>query len=90
MGLFSAASDQRSSPQHSVDYTSEAPNRNNRTHCWEARDEYFRCLDRNGIIDSVRDKSNAAKKCPQESQEFDAKCASSWVRNMTVPHSIFA
>jgi cytochrome c oxidase assembly factor 6 len=47
--------------------------------CWEARDQYFRCLDQNGIVDSIRNKDEAEKACSAEGKNFEKNCASSWV-----------
>jgi Cytochrome oxidase c subunit VIb len=40
---------------------------------------YFRCLDKNGIIDSIGEKDKAEKGCASEGRGFEANCASSWV-----------
>ncbi len=47
--------------------------------CWEARDIYFKCLDKHSIVDSIRNKEEAEKACPQEQKELEGNCASSWV-----------
>ena len=62
-----------------VDSTPEAPNRNQRVHCWEARDAFFRCLDQNSIIDSIADHELAREQCSKEGVAFEESCASSWV-----------
>jgi cytochrome c oxidase assembly factor 6 len=56
-----------------------APDRTKRAHCWEARDAYFGCLDKNNIIDSVKRGEEADKLCPDETVKFDQNCATSWV-----------
>ncbi|KAG9558317.1 hypothetical protein KCU71_g10244, partial [Aureobasidium melanogenum] len=53
--------------------------RTKRAHCWEARDAYFACLDKNNIIDSVKQSEKADSLCATESAKFDQNCASSWV-----------
>jgi cytochrome c oxidase assembly factor 6 len=61
----------------------EKPSRTNRAKCYEARDAFFECLDRNNILDSINTKSGAeaAKKaCGQEDVVFERNCAHSWVR----------
>ncbi|GAB7352201.1 hypothetical protein MBLNU459_g2677t2 [Dothideomycetes sp. NU459] len=67
-------------PKPSTDGGFIAPDRTQRAHCWEGRDAYFACLDRNNIIDSVRDSDKAAKACGPETQAFERNCASSWVQ----------
>lgn len=56
-----------------------APDRTSRQQCWDGRDSFFQCLDRNGIIDSVKEDEKARKLCAPELKEFEKYCASSWV-----------
>lgn len=56
-----------------------APTRTERKKCWESRDAYFACLDRNNILDAVKDDKAAAKNCGGESAVFERDCASEWV-----------
>ena len=47
----------------------ESPSRTNRAKCYETRDAFFECLDRNNILDSINTKNgreNAKKACGQE------------------------
>ncbi|KAK5139065.1 hypothetical protein LTR04_003915, partial [Oleoguttula sp. CCFEE 6159] len=67
-------------PKASTDGAFEAPDRNARAHCWEARDAYFHCLDRNAIIDSVKAASLVEERCGKEDVQFKTNCASSWVQ----------
>ncbi|KAH0122482.1 hypothetical protein KCU67_g17970, partial [Aureobasidium melanogenum] len=67
-------------PKASGDGGFIAPDRTKRAHCWEARDAYFACLDKNNIIDSVKQSEKADSLCAPESAKFDQNCASSWVR----------
>jgi cytochrome c oxidase assembly factor 6 len=63
----------------------ESPSRNNRKRCYEARDSFFECLDKNNILDSINTKSGkekAATFCAQFDQEFEKNCAHSWVSGM--------
>ncbi|KAI9728398.1 MAG: hypothetical protein M1828_003798 [Chrysothrix sp. TS-e1954] len=53
--------------------------RSERKACWEARDSYFACLDKNSILDALAEKDAAAKKCGSQSQRFETDCASSWI-----------
>lgn len=78
MGLFSTAPSPPA-PKISSDGTPIAPNRTERSRCWEARDAYFQCLDKNGIVDSILEKDEAAKACATEGKGFEGNCASSWV-----------
>ncbi|CAK7564293.1 MAG: hypothetical protein SEPTF4163_002182 [Sporothrix epigloea] len=57
------------------------PSRAERLRCWESRDLYFGCLDRNNIIDAVEQPGSAAalKACPKESEQFERDCAAQWV-----------
>lgn len=57
----------------------EAPNRNARAHCWQARDAFFECLERNSIIDSIKDAETAQRQCGEQSTLFEKECARSWV-----------
>lgn len=81
MGLFSASTSpsQPSAPKPSPDGGFEAPNRKARAHCWQARDAFFGCLERNAIVDSIKDADQAQKLCGEEGKGFERDCASSWV-----------
>ncbi|KAL2278995.1 hypothetical protein FJTKL_13985 [Diaporthe vaccinii] len=56
-----------------------APTRTERKRCWESRDAYFACLDRNNILDAIKDDKAAAKQCGGQSTAFERDCASEWV-----------
>jgi cytochrome c oxidase assembly factor 6 len=81
MGFWSTPSTPSSPPppKLSTDGTPIAPNRSERSRCWEARDIYFKCLDNHDIIDSIKENDKAAKECAVEGKGFEANCASSWV-----------
>lgn len=80
MGWFSSSEPTATaSPKATEDGGFIAPDRSARQHCWDGRDAFFRCLDRNGIIDSVKQADKAAAACPKELQQFEKACASSWV-----------
>lgn len=53
-----------------------------RQKCWEARDGYFGCLDRNNILDAVKDADAAASKCAPENKVYEQDCATSWVSSL--------
>lgn len=60
----------------------ESPSRTNRKKCYEARDSFFECLDKNNILDSINTKSGREKAetfCSQFDKEFEKNCAHSWV-----------
>ncbi|KAK3059299.1 hypothetical protein LTS18_011185, partial [Coniosporium uncinatum] len=79
MGWFSSEPE-KPGPRKSADGAYEAPDRTERSRCWEARDIYYQCLDRNNIIDSLRDEAAAKKNCPTEDKQFEQNCATSWVK----------
>lgn len=80
MGLFgSSAPSSIPAPKVSTDGTPIAPDRSARQKCWDARDTYFACLDKHGIVDSIRNKEEAEKACPREGDQLAGNCASSWV-----------
>ncbi|ROW07457.1 hypothetical protein VMCG_03928 [Cytospora schulzeri] len=56
-----------------------APSRTERKKCWESRDLYFSCLDRNNILDAIKDEKAAAKSCGGEGVAFEKDCATEWV-----------
>jgi cytochrome c oxidase assembly factor 6 len=79
MGLFSSSPASPPPPKISSDGAPIAPDRTQRAKCWEARDAYFGCLDRNNIVDSITEKDRAEKACSAEGRGFEMNCASSWV-----------
>ena len=82
MGLtdwFSTTKPESPAPQPSNDGGYIAPDRSTRAQCYEARDNFFRCLDRNDILDSQKEDEKARKQCPGELREFERCCAGSWV-----------
>lgn len=56
-----------------------APDRSSRARCWEGRDMFFSCLDRNDILDGIKDDKEARRKCAKEVAEFEAACSQTWV-----------
>lgn len=81
MGWFSSSTPATSEDATSLDGTYKPLKRNERKACWESRDIYFGCLDRNDILDAVKDADAAGKKCSKESELFEKDCATSWVRH---------
>lgn len=59
-----------------------APDRTSRARCWEGRDSFFACLDKNDILDGIKDDKKARQKCANEVAEFEAACSQSWVRTV--------
>jgi hypothetical protein len=57
-----------------------APDRTSRARCWEGRDLFFACLDKNDILDGIKEDKKARQKCAKEVEEFEAACSQSWVR----------
>lgn len=55
------------------------PGRQTRAKCWDSRDVFNECLNRNNILDAIKDKDAADKACGKESDLFEKNCASSWV-----------
>ena len=83
MGWFGSSQDKLPTPKLSSDGAPIAPDRTQRQICWDHRDAYFSCLEKNGIIDSIKEKDKAAKECATEGKGFEANCASSWVSLFT-------
>ena len=57
----------------------KAPDRAERNLCWEARDNFFACLERNGIVDSIKEDEKARAVCAGALAQFDKDCSASWV-----------
>jgi cytochrome c oxidase assembly factor 6 len=57
-----------------------APDRTSRARCWEGRDHFFACLDRNDILDGIKNDKEARQKCAKEVAEFEEACSKTWVR----------
>nr|CDP30082.1 Putative protein of unknown function [Podospora anserina S mat+] len=78
MGWLSSSSpeDQRS---QEIRAGTVAPSRAERARCWEARDGYFACLDKNNIVDALKEEKAAGKACGAEGKVFERDCAAQWV-----------
>lgn len=85
MGLFSSFQSEEAKRAEEVRTGAVAPDRSERRKCWEARDAYFGCLDRNVIVDALKDDAKARKACPAENQVFERDCAAAWVRAVFIP-----
>lgn len=77
MGWFGSSEPKDDRPVSKDGY--KAPDRNARTLCWDARDSFFDCLEKNGIIDSIKNADKAKEACSPQLQQFEKDCASSWV-----------
>lgn len=88
MGWLWGSSDDASS-KAAKDGAYVAPDRTKRVMCWDSRDEYFQCLNRNNILDALKEHEAAEKACGKETKNFEQNCASSWVScvfpDITVP-----
>ncbi|KAJ3729943.1 cytochrome oxidase c subunit VIb-domain-containing protein [Lentinula guzmanii] len=54
--------------------------REDRTKCWEARDQYFTCLDSIGVLkpgDELKSAGEGA--CSKENKAYEQNCAKSWI-----------
>ncbi|KAG7009347.1 hypothetical protein G7Y79_00003g012150 [Physcia stellaris] len=85
MGLLSSSSPAPPTPTASPDGAYIAPDRTARAHCWAARDQYFACLSRHDIVDSLKDSEKAEAACGNEDKEFGKECAKSWVSSNPAP-----
>lgn len=52
------------------------PNREERTKCYDARDEYWKCLDKAGVRDAVKDGP-----CLELRQMYEKVCTGQWVKH---------
>ncbi|KAI4225111.1 MAG: hypothetical protein L6R36_004168 [Xanthoria steineri] len=68
-----------STPKPSADGAFIAPDRTSRAKCYEARDAFFHCLDKNGILDAIKDQEKARQGCGDVEKAFGRDCAGSWV-----------
>ena len=82
MGLLASSPSSHVSPKAptpSPDGAYIAPDRNARQHCWDARDGFFACLERNSIVDSITEKEKTNEVCGTENEKLEGECAKSWV-----------
>lgn len=87
MGWFSSTP-KPAAPEPSQDGGYIAPDRSAREQCWHGRDSFFKCLDANGIIDSVKEDERARKLCAPELKAFESACADSWVSRRIVLRAV--
>jgi Cytochrome oxidase c subunit VIb len=55
------------------------PLRDERKLCYEARDTFFTCCDRNKIENPLREVDSVQRLCKGEKAKFEKDCISSWV-----------
>ncbi|KAF8905678.1 cytochrome oxidase c subunit VIb-domain-containing protein, partial [Mucidula mucida] len=53
-----------------------APTREDRQQCWDARDTYFACLDRVGVVKAGQEGQTV---CREEAKLYKMNCAESWI-----------
>ena len=90
MGWFGSSSEQPEKPQEAPateDGSYRPMKRNERKQCWEARDAFFACLDKNNILDAAKDKDAATRECGKQFDKYRQDCANSWVRCPTLCYS---
>lgn len=85
-GLFSSAEEKR---KEEIRTGAVAPDRTERKRCWEARDNFWKCLDKHEVIDSLsgEGKKIAERECAAENKVFERDCASAWVSSLADPLS---
>lgn len=75
----SGPSQPTSTAPRSTDGGYVAPDRSKREVCYESRDLFFKCLDRNNILDAVKEDEKSRQVCPTEVTAYERDCARSWV-----------
>ncbi|KAL9080843.1 MAG: hypothetical protein Q9159_007500 [Coniocarpon cinnabarinum] len=83
MSWFRTTPQETPDPSQNTDGSYKPLARSEREACWTARDAYFTCLDRNGILDSLKDAEEARRVCGAQEEAFARDCASSWVSSYT-------
>ncbi|KAI0509553.1 oxidoreductase-like protein [Xylaria bambusicola] len=81
MGMFGLWSSEDDKRKDEVRTGARAPDRTERKQCWDARDTFYRCLDKHDVIDSLtgEGKKTADKHCANEDKAFHDNCATAWV-----------
>ena len=83
-GSGSSSTPSPNAPPRSNDGGYVAPDRTKREFCYESRDLFFECLDRNNILDAIKEDEKARKVCPTEVAAYEKDCARSWVSDRSV------
>ncbi|RYP93215.1 hypothetical protein DL770_000690 [Monosporascus sp. CRB-9-2] len=81
MGLFDFLSSAEDKRREEIRTGAVAPDRSERQRCWDARDAFWRCLDKHEVVDSLsgEGKRIADRECAPEHRVFERDCASAWV-----------
>ncbi|KIJ50928.1 hypothetical protein M422DRAFT_159008 [Sphaerobolus stellatus SS14] len=58
------------------DTSGAAPDRSQRKACWDARDAYYACLDKNFVLKPGTEEKNV---CSKEKKQYEGSCAKSWI-----------
>ncbi|KAG5356949.1 Cytochrome c oxidase assembly factor 6 [Yarrowia sp. C11] len=77
MGLFSKTEEPASVGPAGGD--KDLTKKKTRQICWDSRDKFFACLDKNNIVDAIKDSEQATAKCPKEEKQYEADCIASWI-----------
>jgi hypothetical protein len=62
-----------------------APDRSSREQCYQARDLFFTCLDKNDILDAIKSNEDVRHNCTKELAAFETTCSKTWVCNSVMP-----
>ncbi|RYP54250.1 hypothetical protein DL769_010373 [Monosporascus sp. CRB-8-3] len=81
MGLFDFLSSAEDKRREEIRTGAVAPDRSERQRCWDARDAFWRCLDKHDVVDSLSSEGKriADRECAPEHRVFERDCASAWV-----------
>lgn len=81
MGVFDFFTSPDAKRKEEVRSGAVVPDRSERKRCWEARDGFYACLDKNNVIDSTKGngKTIAEKECGSQNKLFEEDCAAAWV-----------
>lgn len=57
------------------------PDKETRQSCWNARDEYWQCLDKNAPDYQATSGADEPKECQKFRKLFQSKCPGQWVKH---------
>jgi len=57
-----------------------APDRSSREQCYQARNLFFTCLDKNDILDAIKSNEDVRHNCAKELAAFETTCSKTWVK----------
>lgn len=60
----------------------DPPNKTKRKICWDSRDKFFECLEKNKILNSLDPKKTeeVESNCGSERAQFQSNCVASWYK----------